>query len=269
MNQYNVISLGWGVQSWTIAAMAALGELPPVNVAVHSDTTFERADTYAFAEQWTPWLEARGVRVVMVSDPRAAHILKKSGTSDGHYTLMPVFTLDEVGKRGQLRRQCTSRWKIEPLHKWLGDELKRLDIDKTPGVVRQQLGITMDEWQRAKDSPVPWIKNTYPLLDRRMTRNDCLRWLEAHDLPTPGKSACVQCPFHSRAYWQEMKREDGPDWRAAVAHDARLRASGRPWYLHSDRKPLEEAVVLPHETGQGWLFDADNEPGCDSGHCFL
>ena len=25
-----IISLGWGVQSWTLAAMAALGEIPPV-----------------------------------------------------------------------------------------------------------------------------------------------------------------------------------------------------------------------------------------------
>lgn len=33
-----VLSLGWGVQSWTLAAMVALKELPPVDYAVHADT---------------------------------------------------------------------------------------------------------------------------------------------------------------------------------------------------------------------------------------
>lgn len=34
-----VISLGWGVQSWSLAAMAALGEIPRVDYAIHADTT--------------------------------------------------------------------------------------------------------------------------------------------------------------------------------------------------------------------------------------
>lgn len=48
------ISLGWGVQSFTLAAMSALGELPAVDVAIHADTTHEASGTYAFAARWTP-----------------------------------------------------------------------------------------------------------------------------------------------------------------------------------------------------------------------
>ena len=43
------ISLGWGVQSFTLAAMVALGDLEPVDVAIHADTTHEASGTYAFA----------------------------------------------------------------------------------------------------------------------------------------------------------------------------------------------------------------------------
>ena len=57
-----VLSLGWGVQSWTLAAMIALKELPLVDYAVHADTTHEHEGTYAHAAKWTPWLEERGVR---------------------------------------------------------------------------------------------------------------------------------------------------------------------------------------------------------------
>lgn len=63
---YRAISLGWGVQSWTLAAMSALGELPPVSVAIHADTTHEMQATYEFAATWAPWLEERGVQVATV-----------------------------------------------------------------------------------------------------------------------------------------------------------------------------------------------------------
>ena len=49
-------SLGWGVQSWGMVAMIALGVLPPIDYAIHSDTGYERRETYAFAKNWTPWL---------------------------------------------------------------------------------------------------------------------------------------------------------------------------------------------------------------------
>ena len=42
MTPFCVLSLGWGVQSWTIAAMAALGELPRFDAALHADATWDR-----------------------------------------------------------------------------------------------------------------------------------------------------------------------------------------------------------------------------------
>lgn len=53
MSELTVASLGWGVQSWVLVAMSALGELPKVDFAIHSDTTWERSATYDFAQQWT------------------------------------------------------------------------------------------------------------------------------------------------------------------------------------------------------------------------
>lgn len=81
-----VISLGWGVQSFALAAMVAKGILPKVDAAVHSDTAHERAGTYEFARRWTPWLEERGVRVVTVSDPPRGEVDEWGGVS------VPAFT---------------------------------------------------------------------------------------------------------------------------------------------------------------------------------
>ena len=110
--ELKTISLGWGVQSWTLAAMVALGELEPVDFAVHSDTTWERAVTYQFAKEWTPWLEDHGVKVITVDDPKVAGAVVVNHRG----LFIPAFTVDErfntIYSRGQLRRQCTGRWRL-------------------------------------------------------------------------------------------------------------------------------------------------------------
>ena len=37
------INLGWGIQSFTMAAMSALGTLPRVDAAIHADTSQPRS----------------------------------------------------------------------------------------------------------------------------------------------------------------------------------------------------------------------------------
>lgn len=100
--QLTILSLGWGVQSWTLAAMSAVGELPKVDYAIHADTTWERQYTYEFASEWTPWLEAHGVKVVTVRDAEQAAAVTTLKTD------IPAFTAGQDGLRiidGQLRRQ--------------------------------------------------------------------------------------------------------------------------------------------------------------------
>lgn len=262
------LSLGWGVQSWTLAAMSALGELPTVDVAIHSDTTHERQATYEFAAQWTPWLEARGVRVVTVSDARATTLMKFAATSESYYTLIPAHTLNGDNTRGQLRRQCTSRWKVDPMHRWLKTELAA----RGETMLEQWLGISLDEWHRAKDARESWITHRFPLLELNMNRADCLAWLKAHNLPSPGKSSCVFCPYHNARKWEQMKRDGGEDWQHAVEADEELRKGGSQWFVHSKRVPLEQAVVIPEDSGYSqleMLMSDDDDAECDSGYCFL
>jgi len=276
-----VISLGWGVQSWTLAAMVALGELPPVDAVVHSDTTWEREGTYQFAREWTPWLEERGVRVVTVNDSRQAKEAVTAGTNSPLYTINPPVSLLSGGKNevmipamtstdkgGQLRRQCTQRWKIAPMRRFIASELKRKGIKKTEGIVESWIGITTDEWYRGKDSDVLYIRNRYPLLELGMSRLDCLNWLMNKGLPVPIKSSCTFCPYHNQAAWQELKREGGHDWQQAVEVDSLIRDKRPPFelFLHQARQPLPEAVQIPEDVGaeQPALFDAE----CDSGYCW-
>lgn len=265
-----IISMGWGVQSWTMGAMVALGELPPVDYVVHSDTTWEHQHTYQFAAQWGTWLESHGVKVVTVSADNT-DVVRHYANTEGDYSgvAIPAFTVNG-SKNGQVRRQCTHDWKIEPVRRFVSDELARRKLQKSAGIVEQWLGITTDEWQRAKDSDVKYITHRYPLLDMGMSRADCINWLQDNNLPIPGKSSCTFCPYHSRAMWQQLKRSNGADWAQAVAVDEAIRDKRPPYplFVHIARIPIVEAVQIPEDYGAKQLGLELDVP-CDSGYCFL
>jgi len=259
-----VISLGWGVQSFALAAMSALGELPPVDAAVHADTTHERRETYEFAAKWTPWLEERGVRVVTVS-----HNIPFPDTGA---VFIPAYTTAKGRNRkhGALRRSCTGRWKIAPQRRWISAELKRRGIAKSPGVVDQWFGISKDEWTRMRDSDVKYIRNAYPFmdaLDPPITRYDIKCWLQDRGLEIPVKSACVFCPYHDLESWREIKMGGNGDWQKAVEVDqiVRDKRPGYQCFVHPARIPLEQ-VDLRNERDHGQLELWGEE--C-TGNCFL
>jgi hypothetical protein len=259
-----VLSLGWGVQSWTLAAMVALGELPPVDFAIHADTGYEAEGTYSHAAKWTPWLAERGVKVVTVRGPRNEVVM----THNVAAVMIPAFTVDQAtGKRGQVRRQCTSDWKIQPIRRFV----RTLMAPRPrPGSVTMIQGISLDELTRMRTSDVKYITNEYPLVDARITRAGCTHWLESHGLDVPVKSACTFCPYHSIGHWKESKREGGHNWRQAVAVDKIIRdrrPKHGPLFIHPARVPLADAVNIPEDHGARQM--ALEEAPCDGGVCFV
>lgn len=244
-----VISLGWGIQSFTLAAMSALGELEPVDVAIHADTTHEASGTYTFARAWMPWLEEHGVQVVTVSSGVSDKWLESSRLKG--YGTPPLFTQWKTD--GKMRRSCTQRWEIAPMRRWL-------QANRNGKPVEQWLGISLDEVQRMRDSDVKYITNRYPLIERRMTRWDCEQWLVRHNLKVPPKSACVFCPFHDTGMWRSLKQSGNGDWQKALEVDEAIRKARPPYdlYLHPSRQPLE-LVDFSTETDHGQLSLWDEE----------
>jgi hypothetical protein len=248
-----IISLGWGVQSFTLAAMVALGELEPVDYAIHADTTHESQLTYQFAERWTGWLQERGVKVVTVRNDQPV----MSPLKDGRFVVdIPAFTISDNGN-GQIQRHCTGDWKINYMRRWL-------QANRNGERIEQWLGISLDEFQRMKDSDVKYITHRWPLIERQMTRADCVIWLDKHGLEVPHKSACTFCPFHNTAGWRRIKANPA-DWAEAVAVDEAIRKARPPYdlFVHPARKPLVDVDLrTAEEKGQLSLWDQECEGIC-------
>lgn len=235
-----IISLGWGVQSFTIAAMVALGELEPVDVAIHADTTHEASWTYDFARRWTPWLEEHGVKVVTVK-PSDAGVVDRFGG-----VMIPAY----IENGGTFSRQCTDKWKRANIRRWLQTNRNDKQVD-------QWIGISLDEYQRMRESDVKYITNRYPLIDKRMTRNDCANWLARHGLELPKRSACTFCPFHSSAEWRMIKASP-VDRAEALEVDKNIRQARLPGglFVHPARVPLDQVDFrTAEERGQLSLWD--------------
>lgn len=234
-----IISLGWGIQSFTLAAMVALGELESIDAAIHADTTHESKLTYEFSERWMSWLEEHKMQIVTLSanDPG---VIRRGGVS------IPAYTTAS----GWLHRNCTDDWKRTPIRRWL-------QANRNGESVEQWLGISLDEFQRMKPSDVKYITHRWPLIEKRMTRQDCIVWLDKHGLEVPPKSACTFCPYHSTAEWRRIKATP-EDWQEAVEVDRAIRKARPPYdlFVHPSRKPLEDVDLrTAEEKGQMSLWD--------------
>jgi hypothetical protein len=240
----HIVSLGAGVQSSTMALMAAHGEIGPMpDCAIFADTQWEPAGVY----QWLDWLETQlpfPVYRVTAGSVRDA-VLTKSNTTGGRFASIPYFT--DGGGMG--RRQCTSEYKIQPIRQKVRELLGLQKGQRGPRhpVVTQWIGISTDEIQRMKYSQDAYIENRWPLIETRMSRWDCLRWMERKGYPMPAKSSCIGCPYHSNEQWRDIRDNDPDAWADAVTVDRAMRERGpvrgmqQLEYMHRSCVPLDQA----------------------------
>ncbi len=122
------------------------------------------------------------------------------------------------------------------------------------------MGISFDEPRRIKQETGKW-QYVYPLFERRIMRNECVRLVLQHGWPSPPRSSCWMCPNHTASEWRRIKKENPEDFELAVIFESVIRETDDSLWLHSAGRPLDEAVYTPPT-----LFDTER---CDSGYCFI
>lgn len=267
------LSLGAGVQSSTLALMAARGEIGPMLAgAIFADTQAEPKAVYEWLDYLETMLPFPVHRVTAGSLTVAALKARVSAKGATYYkTSIPFHTLSETGQAGRItHRSCTVDHKIKPITKALRKLAKVKRGTKAP-VVTSWIGISLDEMTRMKAAREPWIATRWPLIERRMTRRSCLEWLRSNGLPEPPRSACVYCPFKSNAEWRHLKTTDPDGFAAAVAfdHESRAVRAGTTLkstaYVHRALVPLDQVDLRNDEDkGQTSLWDDECHGMCNT-----
>ena len=243
------LSLGAGVQSSTMALMAARGELKPMpDYAIFADTQAEPQGVY----EWLTWLETQlpfpVLRVTKGSLADEALRVRVSKLSGKRYikALIPAWMLKPDGMVGLLGRKCTADYKVAMIQRTVRQVAVVPRGCKVP-MAESWIGISTDEAHRMKPSSVPWIVNRWPLIEAGYSREACLRWMKNTNFPTPPRSACTFCPFHSDEEWIKMRHDDPASFAIAAEYEKQLQRSaaaqealvGVP-YLHRTCRPLGE-----------------------------
>ena len=259
-----VISLGAGVQSSTMALMSAEGKLPKVDCAIFADTGYEPKAVYRyleFLEKVLPYPVYRVQKGNIRDDMLAAKDTNK-------FVVAPFFNQHSItGKKGMIRRQCTSEYKILPIRKKIRELCnigygKHFPKDK---YAEQWIGISTDEIQRMKPARDKYLLNKHPLIEANMNRQDCLNWMKKNNFKMPVKSACICCPFRDDKGWLEMKKNNPIEFADAVEFDKNIRTinkdSDMKNYTHRSCKPLDE-VDFDKKDNQLDMFNNECEGLC-------
>jgi hypothetical protein len=256
------LSLGAGVQSSALALAASQGVFTPMpKCAVFADTQDEPASVY----RWLNWLEKQlAFPVFRVTAGRLSdRVLDMRTTADGRVFAkvnMPFFTLNKDGSFGMVQhRGCTRDFKLTPIRKFLRRHFNVKRGTKYP-VICSWIGISVDEFARAKPSRYPWVVNQWPLMDARWTRTKCNLWFKEQGYPEPPRSACVYCPYHCDSEWRRLKNEEPEEFQRAVEFERFVQEAKKNRdnvdsvpYLHRSRKPLDE-VDFRNDLDRGQLL---------------
>ena len=173
METRHVLSFGGGVNSVALM-IVLLREGLPFDEAVFADTGGEVPETYQYLETATQYLANHEVPLTVVS---------KRGRS------LYETSWDRQVFPSAIWRWSTRDFKVTPIQR----HYRSLDAH-----INQYLAIAWDEIHRMKDSRVEYVTNLYPLIDRRLTRADCIDIIQGAGIASPAEKLLLLLPIQLR-----------------------------------------------------------------------
>jgi hypothetical protein len=153
----------------------------------------------------------------------------------------------------------------------LGISRKRTNLGKA--IVCKWIGFSQDEWMRIKEAKQEYVYFDYPLIDRRMTKQDIAVWYLKNGLTLPPRSVCNACYANDVSYFKKMHDERPTEfWEEAVkvdeeCRDLRFANVTDECYVSSTLIPLRQLAEQGFMLKAGVAEEADAK--CHSGHCFV
>jgi len=207
-----ILSFGAGVNSVALAIMAINDGWR--EEIIMSDTGCEWPETYSYLDYFErEYLQPKGFEVVKLKG------MPWQRYGGGKHN-MPGCSLIEYCEVANMipfatRRWCTAEWKVKPMRRYADGR-------------QDMIGIAADEAHRAVDA-------VRPLVEAGVTREGCIKIIEAEGLDVPQKSGCWLCPFQRNDQWRLLwERHPELFERAMLLEENAKRSKDGRWHATLD-----------------------------------
>lgn len=248
------LSLGAGVQSSTLALMAAAGEITPMpTAAIFADTQADPPEVY----RWLDWLETRlpfPVHRVTAGSLEAAALTPHTSKKGVVYfrTAIPFFTRSGNGIAGRIKhRTCTRDYKLVPIFRYVNAEIGAKRLREWRKKHRESLALlaARNKYEAAvkrKESP-PFVP--FPFTAWRAMQDDALavQWIGMSS-DEPGRVKPARQPYlvsRHPLFDMRMTRIACLEW---------MRARGYP------EPPRSACWFCPFRSNAEWRKLRDRDP---------
>lgn len=273
---YKIISLGGGTQSSTMTLMASkgiFGDIP--DAAVYADTHWDPPSVTDLVKYLQKTISS--FPIYTSSHGNLSEHVKQGVSIDGlNFLQIPAYIRKDGNKLAMMSRQCTDKYKVRPIIAKSREIMGLAPRQKASARglhLEQWIGISYDEIHRMHDSKKHWISNRYPLVDLKLTREDCKKWWKDNapkNAPPLTRSACAGCPYHTSAEWVKLSEETPDLYKETVEIEKSMQKHHPNVFLHRRGIPLEEALEIDKiklkENDKESIYD---DGSCDSGYCFV
>jgi len=238
------MSMGAGVQ--TTACLLKYHERYKDGWVIFSDTGDEKPETYWYIKEYIkPFCEDMKLRFVTVGH--------RKGISLSEYCF------DKKTLPLKRHRWYTRQFKVRPINKWLREHGAR---PKSPFYI--DIGFSMDEARRMHGghNEIKSVVKQYPLIDDRLSREDCYKIIRDFGWPIPVKSGCDFCMFNNVGHFRELARTR-PERFAEIVRMEKNDQYYPKFPLMGKGKPTLESIL-----DQKSIEDYPDEEMCEDGYCF-
>jgi hypothetical protein len=283
------ISNGLGSQSMEMVLLAIRGEIP-ASVSITADTGSEKDRLWSNGERTTAreyfervvvplcakgGIDARFVRAVDRTKQPLPELLEhtKQAIAAGKMNSVKLPLFGSEG--GRLRQVCTEKWKVRAINqeaRRLGatslitaqgihlDEAVRRVKGRFIGTIPRYGAVYQDTSRRNKaEVDVKWCRHYYPLVDRKLRREDTIAALIAEGIPYLISSECDMCPHQDLARWQRHTPQ-------VLIQIAAVEANmGGKFFFTDERIPLLQA--LEKKAQRVNTKEAELDFGCENSYC--
>ncbi|MDG6970400.1 MAG: hypothetical protein JRN54_04745 [Nitrososphaerota archaeon] len=189
-----VLSYGAGVNTFYMLLKLPEWGIKP-DYVVFADTGNEQPATYDHLKRVAiPEMERQGLKFVTVKHPKWSSLLE--------YSLSTRKMPPRTKFRGQ-GRYCTTMFKLDPIIRF------ETSVRENKEAFTNLIGIAYDEIHRMSTvGRRKWITNAHPLVERHITREDCLTGIRLAGFEAPPKSSCDFCPFQKKSQWARTLRDN-------------------------------------------------------------